>query len=125
MTSATANVPAQDSGIASASVNSAQQVGGSIGSAAFNTVAASAAAAFHGGTRAAAVHGFTTAIWVPLAALVLAAAATAVLAGPGSSRPTRPGTRTNWGSRHPRPGTTPDRDPHRVRVGARPQGPTA
>ncbi|MFE9310650.1 hypothetical protein ACFYM5_23710 [Streptomyces sp. NPDC006706] len=94
MTSATADVPAQDSGIASASVNSAQQMGGSIGSAAFNTVAASAAAAFHGGTRAAAVHGFATANRVPLTVLPLAAAATAALAGAGSSRRTRPGAPT-------------------------------
>ncbi|MEU9318690.1 hypothetical protein [Streptomyces sp. NPDC048295] len=40
MTGATSDVPAQDAGIASASVNSAQRDGGSIGSAAFDTVAA-------------------------------------------------------------------------------------
>ncbi|MGW1405552.1 MFS transporter [Streptomyces sp. NPDC002403] len=80
MTGATSDVPAQDAGIASASVNSAQQVGGSIGSAVFNTVAASAAAAFHGSARAATLHGFTTAVRCPLIVLLLAAVATATLA---------------------------------------------
>ncbi|MFE1954328.1 MFS transporter [Streptomyces sp. NPDC059524] len=82
MTGVTSDVPEQDSGIASAAVNSAQQVGGSIGSAVFNTVAASVAAAAMGGARAAALEGFTLAIWCPLAALLLAAVATAALAGP-------------------------------------------
>ncbi|MFE2989716.1 MFS transporter [Streptomyces sp. NPDC059262] len=86
MTGATSDVPAQDSGIASATVNSAQQMGGSIGSAVFNTVAASAAAAFHGSPRAATLHGFTSAIWIPLALLLLAAVATATLAGRQSTR---------------------------------------
>ncbi|MFJ6015849.1 MFS transporter [Streptomyces sp. NPDC092952] len=88
MTGATSGVTAQDAGIASASVNSAQQIGGSIGSAVFNTVAASAAAAFAGSGRAATLHGFTTAMWCPLAALLLAAAVTAGLAG--GSHPRRP-----------------------------------
>ncbi|MEV6703921.1 MFS transporter, partial [Streptomyces sp. NPDC051453] len=86
MTGATSDVPAQDSGIASATVNSAQQMGGSIGSAVFNTVAASAAAAFHGSPRAATLHGFTSAVWIPLALLLLAAVATATLAGHQSIR---------------------------------------
>jgi hypothetical protein len=86
MTGATSDVPAQDSGIASATVNSAQQMGGSIGSAVFNTVAASGAAVFHGSRRAAALHGFTSAIWIPLALLLLAAVATATLAGHQSTR---------------------------------------
>ncbi|MFE7108114.1 MFS transporter [Streptomyces sp. NPDC057575] len=90
MTGATSNVPAQDAGIASASVNSAQQVGGSIGSAVFNTVAASAATAFHGSARAATLHGFTAAVWFPLIALLLAAVVTAVLART-PARPTLPG----------------------------------
>lgn len=94
MTGATSNVPAQDAGIASASVNSAQQVGGSIGSAVFNTVAASAATTSHGCARAATLHGFTAAVWFPLSALLLAAVVTAVLARtparltlPGPGRP--------------------------------------
>ncbi|MGW9123010.1 MFS transporter [Streptomyces sp. NPDC055663] len=97
MTGATSNVPAQDAGIASASVNSAQQVGGSIGSAVFNTVAASAATAFHGSARAATLHGFTAAVRYPLAALLLAAVVTAVLARtparPAPSGPGRPASR--------------------------------
>ncbi|MFF2009432.1 MFS transporter [Streptomyces sp. NPDC058195] len=88
MTGATSGVTTQDAGIASAAVNSAQQVGGSIGSAVFNTVAASTAAAFHGSVGAAALHGFTTAMWCPLAVLLLAAAVTATLGG--ASPPRRP-----------------------------------
>ncbi|MFF9479577.1 MFS transporter [Streptomyces sp. NPDC014733] len=79
MNGATTGVPPQDSGIASATVNSVQQVGGSIGSAVFNTVAAGAAAAFPGTARAATLHGFTTAVRYPLAVLLLAAVATATL----------------------------------------------
>ncbi|MEU9464071.1 hypothetical protein [Streptomyces sp. NPDC048312] len=94
MTGATADVPAQDAGIASASVNSAQQMGGSIGSAVFNTVAASAETAFHGSARTATLHGFTTAVRYPLAALLLAAVVTAALARkrgrPASPKPDRP-----------------------------------
>ncbi|MFF2509019.1 MFS transporter [Streptomyces sp. NPDC058067] len=90
MTAATSDVPPQDSGIASATVNSAQQMGGSIGSAVFNTVAASAAAAFPGSARAATLHGFTSAIWVPLIVLLVAAAATATLAGGRTPKPPRP-----------------------------------
>ncbi|MFJ9174831.1 MFS transporter [Streptomyces sp. NPDC102360] len=87
MTTATSHLPPEDSGIASAALNSAQQVGGSIGSAVFNTVAAGAATAFVGPHRTALLHGFTTAVRWPLAGLLLAALGTAVLA-----RPRRSGT---------------------------------
>lgn len=95
MNGATAGVPDRDSGIASAAVNSVQQVGGSIGSAVFNTAAASAAAAFHGAAgdsvRAATLHGFTTAVRWPLAVLLLAGATTALLArAPDRPRPSQP-----------------------------------
>ncbi|MET8472749.1 MFS transporter [Streptomyces sp. NPDC006422] len=82
MTTATAHLPPEDSGIASAALNSAQQVGGSIGSAVFNTVAAGAAAGFAAPHRTALLHGFTTAVHWPLTGLLLAALGAAVLAGP-------------------------------------------
>jgi hypothetical protein len=57
----------QDAGVGSATLNTAQQVGGSIGTALLNTVAASAATSYLVGRtvspanlQAAAVHGYTT-----------------------------------------------------------------
>ena len=67
---ATADVPARDSGVASAMVNTSQQVGGSLGTALLSTLAVSATTAFvtdHGpapeALRHAAVDGYTTAFW--------------------------------------------------------------
>jgi EmrB/QacA subfamily drug resistance transporter len=70
----TFGVAAEDAGVASASVNTGQQLGGSIGTSLLNTVAASATAAYltaHvvGGrvsaalTAQALVHGYTRAFW--------------------------------------------------------------
>ena len=72
-------------------VNTSQQVGGSIGTALLNTIAASATAgwlASHSGTgrvggsgdlaSAAATHGFTTAFWWAAGILALAAVVVAV-----------------------------------------------
>jgi EmrB/QacA subfamily drug resistance transporter len=71
---ATAGVKPQDSGVASALVNTMQQVGGSIGTAALSTAALTAAtsylAAHHAGTLApavAATHGYTVAFTVSAA----------------------------------------------------------
>ncbi len=71
MATATGQVRPQDAGVASALVNTMQQIGGSIGTALLSTFAASAATSFvtsHGGASrpvlaAAAVHGYTTAFW--------------------------------------------------------------
>jgi hypothetical protein len=66
----TAGTAASDAGIASAMVNTSQQIGGSVGTALLNTLAASATTAYlvarpHTGSVAAhaAVHGYTTAFW--------------------------------------------------------------
>ena len=68
---ATAGVPRQDSGVASALVNTMQQVGGSIGTAALSTIALTATASYfvthHTGPLApavAATHGYTVAFAV-------------------------------------------------------------
>src|SRR3954465_10431896 len=70
-------VPNHDAGAASALVNTMQQVGGSLGVAFLNTIATSATASYavtHGGvSRAAAVHGFTTAFAVSVGILAVAA----------------------------------------------------
>jgi hypothetical protein len=69
----TYGVRPQDTGVASASVNTGQQLGGSIGTALLNTIAASATAGYlashlHGRptaalTQLALIHGYTTAFW--------------------------------------------------------------
>jgi EmrB/QacA subfamily drug resistance transporter len=67
---ATSGVPARDAGVASAMVNTSQQLGGSIGTALLSTLAVSATTDFvtdRGPApdvlRQAAVHGYTTAFW--------------------------------------------------------------
>jgi EmrB/QacA subfamily drug resistance transporter len=84
MNSATLGVEPQDAGVASATVNAAQQVGASLGTALLSTLAASAATSVLAGHRPtpalvahAAIHGYTTAFTV--SAGVFAAAA--VIAG--------------------------------------------
>jgi EmrB/QacA subfamily drug resistance transporter len=76
-------VPARDAGVASALVNTMQQVGGSLGIAFLNTVATSATTHYalsHGGrSPAALVHGFTTAFAIGTVVLLAAAALVATL----------------------------------------------
>ncbi|MFI6443072.1 MFS transporter [Kitasatospora sp. NPDC050543] len=81
MSLATLNVPPNEAGAASATINSAQQVGGSFGTALLNTIAASATASFLA-TRIAsdpsvqaqgAVHGYVVATWVAMGILLCAA----------------------------------------------------
>ncbi len=79
-------VDAKDAGVASALVNTTQQVGSSLGIALLNTIAASAAATFvashvhtRATARAAVVHGYTTAFTVSAILLLLAAGASAGL----------------------------------------------
>ena len=75
---ATTGVRPQDSGVASALVNTMQQVGGSIGASALSTVALSATASYLGGhpvgplaLETAAVHGYTVAFTVSAALFAL------------------------------------------------------
>ena len=89
---ATAGVRREDSGVASALVNTMQQVGGSIGTAALSTIALTAAArylvAHHSGRLApaiAATHGYTTA-FATSAALFAAGAVLAVILLPSKQR---------------------------------------
>jgi EmrB/QacA subfamily drug resistance transporter len=80
MNGATYGAAAEDAGVASAMVNTCQQVGGSIGTALLNTIAASALSSYllaHGrspaATAGAAVHSYVVAFWV--AAAIFAGAA--------------------------------------------------
>jgi EmrB/QacA subfamily drug resistance transporter len=79
-------VPAHDAGVASALVNTTQQVGGTLGTALLNTVAASATAAYlvgRGSNRAnmdaAQIHGYTVGFLVGAGCLVVALLASVFL----------------------------------------------
>jgi hypothetical protein len=70
MNGATLGVDPSEAGVASAMVNTSQQVGGSIGTALLSTLANTASASFVAGRQPnpavlaqAAVHGYTTAFW--------------------------------------------------------------
>src|SRR5213076_371376 len=70
MNTATLGVESTDAGVASATVNTMQQVGGSVGTALLSTLASTATASFVAGRQPspgvleqAAVHGYTTAFW--------------------------------------------------------------
>jgi EmrB/QacA subfamily drug resistance transporter len=87
---ATLGVPERDSGVASAMVNTSQQVGGSIGTALLSTMAVSAATDFLTenvpGTevmRQAAVEGYVTAFWWAAAIFALGAVVCGSLLRPG------------------------------------------
>ncbi|MCB5910182.1 MFS transporter [Streptomyces pinistramenti] len=84
MSLATHGVQPRDAGVASAMVNTSQQVGGAIGTALLNTIAASATTAYAASHAAGArsldvlklqsmVHGYAAAIWWAVGILVLAA----------------------------------------------------
>jgi EmrB/QacA subfamily drug resistance transporter len=86
----TAGTAAGDAGIASAMVNTSQQIGGSIGTALLNTFAASATTAYlvarpHTASVAAraAVHGYTTAFWWAAGIFFAGAILTALVLKPG------------------------------------------
>jgi EmrB/QacA subfamily drug resistance transporter len=102
MSLATHGVDPKDAGVASAMVNTSQQVGGAIGTALLNTIAASATTAYltshaaegAGGTAAqqalqaqAMVHGYAAAIWWAVGILAASAAIAFALINTG-----RPGT---------------------------------
>jgi hypothetical protein len=96
-------VQAQDAGVASAMVNTSQQVGGSIGTALLNTVAADATAGWLLRQRAAggaptadllnraAVHGYATAAWWAAAILVFSSVVAFSLLSAGRPEPVKIG----------------------------------
>ncbi|MED7954396.1 MFS transporter [Kitasatospora sp. NPDC058201] len=81
MSLATLGVAPSEAGAASATINSAQQVGGSFGTALLNTIAASATASYlatrisadPGVQAQGAVHGYVVATWVAMGILLVAA----------------------------------------------------
>ncbi|MFG2578306.1 MFS transporter [Streptomyces malaysiensis] len=94
MSLATHGVEPRDAGVASAMVNTSQQVGGAIGTALLNTIAASATTEYAKSHAAGAtsrkalelqsmVHGYTSAIWWAVGILVLAAVIAITLVNAG------------------------------------------
>ena len=97
MSLATLGVEPRDAGVASAMVNTSQQVGGAIGTALLNTIAASATTSYIKDHIAGAaskpqqqlvqlegmVHGYTNAIWFAVGILVVAATAALTLVNAG------------------------------------------
>jgi EmrB/QacA subfamily drug resistance transporter len=90
MNTATYGAAAHDAGVASAMVNTCQQVGGSIGTALLNTIAASALASYlvtHGHSPlalvGAAVHSYVVAFWVSAAIFAGAAIVCGLVLRPG------------------------------------------
>ncbi|WP_037572015.1 MFS transporter [Phaeacidiphilus oryzae] len=105
MSLATLGVQPQDAGVASAMVNTSQQVGGSIGTALLNTVAANATAAWllarRGGgaptqqvLNTAAVHGYSVAAWWAAGILVFSSAVAFLMLNAGRPQPVKIGEGT-------------------------------
>jgi hypothetical protein len=87
----TLGLPPKDAGVGSATLNTTQMVGGSIGTALLNTVAASAATSYLAGrapspanVQAAQLHGYTTVFLWSAAICVGAALITGLVLRPGS-----------------------------------------
>jgi EmrB/QacA subfamily drug resistance transporter len=94
MNTATAGVRAEDAGVASALVNTSQQVGGSVGTALLNTLATSAISSYvavHGAGASvvahATVHGYTTAFTWSAGIFALGAVLCGLLLRSGTGQP--------------------------------------
>jgi EmrB/QacA subfamily drug resistance transporter len=86
ISTATLGVQPADAGVASAMVNTGQQVGGSVGTALLSTLSASAVTSYLSGKgnspdvlASAAVHGYTTAFWVSAGIFLVGAAVVALV----------------------------------------------
>ncbi|MBM9504081.1 MFS transporter [Actinacidiphila acididurans] len=98
MAVATSGVAEQDAGVASAAVNTMQQVGGSVGTALLNTLAASAATRYLAGRGAGAevlarsqLHGYDTAYWWAAGFFVAGVLLAVALHRSGAPRPSEEG----------------------------------
>lgn len=94
MNVATSGVDAHDAGVASATVNTAQQIGGSIGTALLSSIAANALSSFAAGKTAtpqlaaeAAVHNYTTAFTWSAVIFLVGAVVCGLLIKPGVPEP--------------------------------------
>jgi predicted MFS family arabinose efflux permease len=99
LSTATLGVEGREAGIASAMVNTSQQVGGSVGTSLLSRIFASAVASYEashlrtpGLADAAAVHGYTVALWWAVGIFVLGLLLAVVII-PGRARPRVPTVR--------------------------------
>jgi EmrB/QacA subfamily drug resistance transporter len=98
MNAATSGVQTRDAGVASATVNTAQQIGGSIGTALLNSLATAAATTYLVGKNAksqivqadAAIHSYTVAFWWAAAIFVAGAIVCGLILKPGKPAPADP-----------------------------------
>jgi len=93
MAGATLGVRPADAGVASAMVNTGQQIGGSIGTALLSTLSASAVTGYLAGKEQtadvlarASVHGYTTAFWISAGIFAAGAVICGALLRPGVAR---------------------------------------
>jgi hypothetical protein len=91
MGTATLGVETEDAGVASAMVNTTQQIGGSIGTALLNSLAASAATSYLVGKKPTAdvlahaqLHSYTTAFWWSAGFFAVGAVICGLLLRPGA-----------------------------------------
>ncbi|MFI8189605.1 MFS transporter [Streptomyces sp. NPDC085946] len=103
---ATAGVAPQDSGVTSATVNTSQQVGASIGTALLNTIATTSGSAYVAAhlndpaqrariVQEGTVHGYTVALWWAAGIMLLAGLIAGLMVTAGAPKPgLRAGTRT-------------------------------
>ncbi|MFI1825003.1 MFS transporter [Streptomyces sp. NPDC020412] len=109
MALATTGVAPTDAGVASAMVNTSQQVGGAIGTALLNTIASSATTSFVADRAAGTtnpqllelqgmVHGFTSAIWWAVGILVVSAAIAIFMINAGRPGPGAPSAASGDGA---------------------------
>jgi len=98
MNAATSGVEERDAGVASAMVNTSQQIGGSIGTALLNSLASSAATAYLVGKNAkslsvqtdAAIHSYTVAFWWAAAIFAVGAVVCGLILRAGKPDPADP-----------------------------------
>jgi hypothetical protein len=94
MNTGTLGVSAADSGVGSATVNTMQQIGGSLGTALLSTLAASATTSYLAGHQPSAavaaqatVHGYATGFWLAAAIFAVGAIACGLLLRSGAPEP--------------------------------------
>jgi EmrB/QacA subfamily drug resistance transporter len=98
MNAAVTGVAEQDAGVASATVNTSQQIGGSIGTALLNSLATSALATYLVGKKAsdpavqtnAAIHSYTVAFWWAAGIFAVGAVVCGLILRPGKPEPIDP-----------------------------------
>ena len=98
MNAATSGIEARDAGVASAMVNTSQQIGGSIGTALLNSLASSALTSYLVGKNAgsalvqanAQIHSYTTAFWWAAGIFAVGAVICGLILKPGKPDPADP-----------------------------------